>query len=67
MADPTNFRAIVSEWKLVIDALENYKADLDATVESMEDEDKQNLIYDDLERLDALIPDFKDQFDKAYK
>lgn len=67
MADPTNFKALVAEWRLVINALENYKQHLDATVDEIEDEDQQNIVYDDLERLEALIPDFKAQFDQAYK
>ncbi len=67
MPNATNFKAIVSEWRLVLQALEAYKANLDSKVDSIEDEDKQNEIYDDLERLERLIPDFQSQFDTNFK
>ena len=67
MPNATSFNAIVSEWKLVIQALEAYKVSLDLEVDSIEDEDKQNEMYDDLERLERLIPDFKSQFNNEFK
>ncbi|MCP4696244.1 MAG: hypothetical protein GY862_05280 [Gammaproteobacteria bacterium] len=59
MADLTEVKALVSEWRLVINALESHKNNLESKAESIEDEDRQNEIYDDLERLERLIPDFK--------
>jgi hypothetical protein len=67
MPNTTNFKAIASEWKLVLQALEAYKANLDSEVDSIEDEDKQNETYDDLERLERLIPDFQSQFNTNFK
>ncbi len=66
MPDAKNFKAIVSEWRLVISALESYKDVLEYKVNNDEDEDHQNEIYDDLERLERLIPDFRAQFKKEY-
>jgi hypothetical protein len=62
MPDTTNFKALVSEWRLVLRALDSYKTMLDSKVDSIDDEDKQNEMYDDLERLERLIPDFQSQF-----
>ncbi len=67
MPNATNFKALASEWKLVLQALDVFKADLDAKVDSIDDEDKQNEMYDDLERLERLIPDFQAQFDANFK
>ena len=67
MPNAVNFKAIASEWKLVLQALEAHKASLDSEVDAIEDEDKQNEIYDDLERLERLIPDFKSQFNASFK
>lgn len=67
MPNATNFKAIISEWRLVIDALESHKEKLDAEVNLIEDEDKQNEIYDDLQRLEGLIEDFKTQFSENFE
>lgn len=67
MPNATNFKALAPEWKLVLQALDAFKADLDAKVDSIDDEDKQNEMYDDLERLERLIPDFQAQFDANFK
>ncbi len=67
MPNATNFKAIVSEWRIVLQALEAHKANLDSKVDSIEDENKQNEIYDDLELLERLIPDFQSQFDTNFK
>ncbi len=66
MVDPTNFKATVSEWRLVLNALKSYKSLFESKVDAIEDEDLQNEIYDDLERLERLIPDFQAQFDNKY-
>jgi len=66
MPNAKNFKAIVSEWRLVISSLESYKDVLESKVNNIEDEDLQNEIYDDLERLERLIPDFQAQFKKEY-
>ncbi len=66
MPNTSDFKAIISEWRLVINALENYKDVLDSKVKNIEDEDLQNEIYDDLERLERLIPDFQSQFENEY-
>ncbi len=66
MPNAKNFKAIVPEWRLVISALESYKDVLESKVNNIEDEDLQNEIYDDLERLERLIPDFQAQFKKKY-
>ncbi|OUS10925.1 hypothetical protein A9Q89_10225 [Gammaproteobacteria bacterium 53_120_T64] len=67
MPNAISFKAIASEWSLVLQALEAYKVRLDSEVESIEDEDQQNEIYDELERLDSLIPDFQSQFNSNFK
>ncbi len=61
-----SFKAVISEWCLVISALESYKNILESKVKHVEDEDMQNETYDDLERLERLIPDFRAQFKKEY-
>ena len=61
------FNAIYSEWRLVIDALVAYKEKLDREVELIEDEDKQNQVYDELERLEHPIPDFKAQVSENFE
>jgi len=67
MPNATSFNAIISEWKLVIEALEAYKIKIDLEVDAIEDEDKQNEMYDDIERLERLIPDFKSQYNNEFK
>lgn len=67
MPNATSFNAMISEWKLVIQALEAYKVNIDSEVDSIEDEDKQNEMYDDLERLERLIPDLTSQFNNKFK
>ncbi len=66
MPNAKNFKAIISEWRLVINALENYKDALESKVSNVEDENLQNEIYDELEALERLIPDFRAQFKKEY-
>ena len=66
MVEPTNFKATVSEWRLVLNALKSYKSIFESKVDAIEDEDLQNEMYDDLERLERLIPDFLAQFYKKY-
>jgi len=66
MPNTSNFKALISEWRLVINALESYKDVLDSRVKNIEDDDLKNEIYDDLERLERLIPDFQSQFENEY-
>ena len=63
-ANPT-FKASYAEWSTVLDALHNYAAHLASTISGIEDEDKHLIAYDDLERLDRIIPSFERQF-QAY-
>jgi hypothetical protein len=67
MADPTSIKATIGEWRTVLAALEAHMKHLATIVKSIEDEDKQCEIYDDLERLERMIPDFKNQFEANYK
>lgn len=62
-ANPT-FKASYPEWRTVIDALHQYAKHLEAIGPTIkeEDEDKWLLIYDDLERLDRIIPSFERQW-----
>ncbi len=60
-ANPT-FKASYAEWRTVLDALHHYAAHLAATISGVEDADKHLIAYDDLERLDRIIPSFERQF-----
>jgi len=64
IVDPSPFTAIISEWRVVIAAMKAYKEQLDNT--TVDDEIKQLLIDDEIQRLDMLIPDFEMQFRANY-
>ena len=61
MADLTSIKATAGEWRVVLHALEEHMKHLTAMVKTIEDEDEQCEMYDDLERLQRMIPDFKNQ------
>ncbi|NHZ98834.1 hypothetical protein [Massilia sp. CCM 8734] len=65
MADLTSIKATVGEWRVVLTALEEHMKHLTAVVKTIEDEDQQCEMYDDLERLQRMIPDFKSQFEES--
>ncbi|NHZ44454.1 hypothetical protein [Massilia aquatica] len=65
MADLTSIEATVGEWRVVLTALEEHMKHLTAMVNTIEDEDEQCEMYDDLERLQRMIPDFKSQFEEG--
>ncbi len=67
MADPTSIKATIGEWRIVLTALEGHMKQLATIVKTTEDEDKQCEIYDELERLERMIPDFKKQFEANYQ
>jgi len=45
----------LGEWRTCLDALQKHRERLQEDYASENDEDRQLLIYDDLERLDGLI------------
>lgn len=61
----TSIKATVGEWRVVLTALEEHMKHLTAMVKTIEDEDEQCEIYDDLQRLQRMIPDFKSQFEEG--
>lgn len=65
MAELTHFKASISEWRVALDALRFYKKHLLSVVGGIEDEERQNMVYDDLERIERMIPDFEKQLAKG--
>ena len=67
MAEPSSFKATVAEWRTVIESMKHFREHLRHQVKQIKDEDEQNLMYDEIERLESLIPDFERQFAAEYK
>lgn len=55
------FKASLAEWRTVLAAVRHYREHLAATAPTIEDEDKQLIAYDDIERLDRIAPSFERQ------
>jgi hypothetical protein len=58
------FKASLAEWRTVLAAVRHYREHLAATAPAIENEDKQLIAYDDMERLDRIIPNFERQLDE---
>lgn len=50
------FKANLAEWRTLLDAAQHYRKHLDAAAPQMEDENKELVAYDEIERLDMIIP-----------
>ena len=50
------FKANLAEWRTLLDAAQHYRNYLDSTAPQMEDENKELVAYDEIERLDMIIP-----------
>jgi hypothetical protein len=71
MAEPVypsigQFRGTIAELRTVLEALIHLEQYLNAKVETVEDEDEQSAIIEDLEILHGIIPSFRHQFDEQY-
>jgi len=55
------FKVSFAEWRTVLAAVRHYREYLAATAPVIEDEDKQLVAYDDIERLDWIIPNLECQ------
>jgi hypothetical protein len=49
------FKASFTEWRTVLAAVQHYRAYLAASAPVIEDEGRQLVAYDDIERLDRII------------
>jgi hypothetical protein len=58
------FKASLAEWRTVLAAVRHYREHLAATAPGIENEDKQLIAYDDVERLDRIIPNFERQLNE---
>ncbi len=50
------FKANLPEWRTLLDAAQHYRNYFDSTAPQMEDENKELVAYDEIERLDMIIP-----------
>ncbi len=50
------FKANLAEWRTLLDAAKHYRNYLDAAAPQMTDENNELVAYDEIERLDMIIP-----------
>ena len=58
------FKATLAEWRTVLAAVQHYREHLASIAPNIEDEDKQLIAYDDMERLDRIAPSFDRQLNE---
>jgi len=55
------FKASFAEWRTVLAAARHYREFLAATAPRIEDDSQQLVAYDDIERLNRIIPNLETQ------